>query len=52
MNYEFINGKKLKKLKDYIIHFLNLFSDLNLIHKSLPPNSYLINVKPYIIVEK
>jgi hypothetical protein len=41
-----------KTLKDYVIYYLDLFASINLIHKSLPSNSYVINAKPYIIVEK
>jgi hypothetical protein len=44
LNHSINNNFKL-----YVLHFLNLFANLNFIKTSLPPNTYLINTKPFII---
>ena len=45
----FENKFSFPEFKKYIIHFFNLFTELNFIFTSCPSNSFIINKKPFII---
>ena len=45
----FENKFSFPDFKKYIIHFFNLFTELNFIFTSCPSNSFIINKKPFII---